>query len=343
MQNTDFALAPNVVIGIKDLLDMWEDANYWRGETQKGIAMLGDIARKYPSTNFIVLTSLENIKAERVLAKNITFIPWGGDCVNQHEKYVKHVGQHPVLDKDFASQRHVISLNRNLREHRIVYICYLFGENLDSNVELSCLGLSNVVASEEPQNLLDRIPWEFDSSVEHARIRESLNVGYSKYLYNENLVVDDYSIYTLAAPNDNLSNFNNSLRYKYQYSFVEIVTESSFSTPSYMITEKTIHAFYGCNFPIILGGRGIIEHLRQLGFDMFDDIVDHGYDSIRNPLNRIIKAIDGNRRLITDADYAKDMWAKNKDRFAKNVEVANKITDYYADRAKTAWSAIQWK
>jgi hypothetical protein len=101
-----------------------------------------------------------------------------------------------------------------------------------------------------------------------------------------------------------------------------------------MLTEKTAHSFYGCNFPIILSGAGAVAHLRGLGLDMFDDVVDHSYDQIHNPFDRIVTAVDSNRRLLTDPDYAKQSWAQCRSRFERNVEVMRDIYCWYEQRTR---------
>jgi hypothetical protein len=126
----------------------------------------------------------------------------------------------------------------------------------------------------------------------------------------------------------------------YRNSFVEIVTESTFAEPSFSITEKTAHSFFGCNFPIILGGCGIVAHLRELGLDVFDDIVDHSYDQIANPFDRIVSAIESNRRLLLDPDHAKQSWIQCRPRFEHNVTIMHNIYAWYENRARTKFAQI---
>lgn len=338
--NVDFGKTPNAIIGIKDLLDLWKDYNYWHDRANAGTQLIDNTARRFPNTNFVILTSVENLDLEHIESPNVQIVPWGGDCVNQHDQYQKLT---PVLDKDFFNPRHVISLNRNLRDHRIVYISYLLGEGLEHSFDLSCLGIERIDLGIEPAEFLDRISWEFDEdSNKHDRLRDSMIRGYQKFFNNRNLIVDNYAIYSSGA-NDNISNFDQCLRPRYQTSFIEIITESSFSSPGYMLTEKTMHGFYGCNFPIVLAGQGAVSHLRTVGFDMFDDIVDHSYDLTSNPIDRIVQAVDRNRHLLTDGDRVKQLWVNNKERFHNNVSVANRITDYYAARAKKLWAKVRWK
>ena len=89
----------------------------------------------------------------------------------------------------------------------------------------------------------------------------------------------------------------------------------------------------GCNFPIIIGSSGIVHHLESLGFDIFDDIIDHAYDSISDPMNRTITAIESNRKLLSDPEFAKQMWTKNKNRFLNNLDHSKKkMYDLVQDR-----------
>ena len=47
-----------------------------------------------------------------------------------------------------------------------------------------------------------------------------------------------------------------------------------------IVTEKTFKAFGLRQIPLWFAVPGFIEQVRKLGFDLFDDIVDHSYDSI---------------------------------------------------------------
>jgi hypothetical protein len=126
----------------------------------------------------------------------------------------------------------------------------------------------------------------------------------------------------------------NRLRNMYRNSFVEIVSETGFAAHTFFITEKTAHAFYGCNFPIILSGCGTVAHLRELGLDVFDDIVDHSYDQISNPFDRIIHAIESNSTLLTDTEYVKQAWKTHRSRFERNVRVMRDIYSWYENRTR---------
>jgi len=61
-------------------------------------------------------------------------------------------------------------------------------------------------------------------------------------------------------------------------SYIDIVTETTHDLLPFM-TEKSVKPFYNLQIPIILGYTGIVSDLRELGFDVFDDIVNHDYDT----------------------------------------------------------------
>jgi hypothetical protein len=328
---------PNIIIGIKDLLDMWLDFNWWTDSAQKGTQLLTQLARQYPDKNFIIFTSLEDLNLEFVDVPNLQIIPWGGDLLNQAEQYPKLV---PVLNKNFDSDKPFISLNRNTRQHRLVLLSYLFGCEYDQHGYISYLG--QCLPEYEKSDLLDILPWEFDME-RHADCREKILLGYKKFYNNKSLVVDNYSIYGNTV-NNNIGNFESSLRSKYQNSFVELVSESSFAAPGSLVTEKFLNSVYGCNFPIVLGGVGIVAHLRSIGFDLFDDIIDHSYDSIKNPVDRIVNAVENNRRLLLDADYIKQIWKHHQQRFENNLVVAkNNMYTWYENRTRVQFDTLAWR
>jgi hypothetical protein len=75
------------------------------------------------------------------------------------------------------------------------------------------------------------------------------------------------------------------------------------------------------NFPIWLGGRKQAELWKNVGFDTFDDVVDHSYQHLSDPMARIHRALDSNRRLLTDLSYVSDLRHQMSDRLKHNREL----------------------
>lgn len=74
---------------------------------------------------------------------------------------------------------------------------------------------------------------------------------------------------------------------------------------AYHFSEKTAKAFNCKQIPIFLAPYGYVSKLRQLGFDMFDDIVDHTYDTIKANDGRISMLALELKRLIQDNNFKK--------------------------------------
>lgn len=330
----DFGQSPNVILGFKDMMDLQKEFNFWHDTSQALVKLLDEICSRWEKTNFIVFTSLENVDKEYIKSKNLYFIPWGGDITNQIESYKE---LDPVMDKNFNSNKTFISLNRNKRSHRLMLISYLYGMNLNEYGHLSYLQNEKKLNSQNPE-FLDLINWEF-SMERHEKCRDVMIRGYQKVINDSSLTEDDYQIYE-NGNNNNIKNFNSKLRNLYRNSFIEIVTETSFTSPGYLLTEKTWHVFSGCNFPIFLFGVGGVSHLRSLGLDLFDDIVDHSYDTILNPIDRIISAVDLNQHLLTSPEKIKSLWKENKSRFEQNIKTINTIDIQYKLRTVSNWNKL---
>lgn len=88
----------------------------------------------------------------------------------------------------------------------------------------------------------------------------------------------------LIIDNDNLLSNRFSVHPWGKTSYIDVVGETSHNLMRFM-TEKSVKPFYNLQLPIILGYSGIIQSLRDLGFDLFDDIVDHTYDTVTDDVS----------------------------------------------------------
>lgn len=95
---------------------------------------------------------------------------------------------------------------------------------------------------------------------------------------------------------NNQENFMNLLTV-YGTAAINIVTETLYDHSPGIVTEKTLMAIAAQQIPIVIGHLGIVQHCRDLGFDMFDDVVDTSYDSLPNDV-RVEQALLRNQDLI---------------------------------------------
>jgi hypothetical protein len=101
---------------------------------------------------------------------------------------------------------------------------------------------------------------------------------------------------------DNVSNFI-ALKDIYFSTPVNIITESLYNESSGIISEKSLMAFASLQLPIFIAHKGIIQDVKNYGFDTFDDILDNSYDTLPNDI-RWQEALDRNKHILNgDYDY----------------------------------------
>lgn len=103
----------------------------------------------------------------------------------------------------------------------------------------------------------------------------------------------DYSSYKEC---NNVTNWMR-LASLYNQAWINVINETKFSTPG-IITEKTLFAFLALQIPLVIGHQGIVQEIRELGFDVFDDIVDTRYDNEPDDSIRMTMAINSNLHLL---------------------------------------------
>lgn len=122
--------------------------------------------------------------------------------------------------------------------------------------------------------------------------------------------------------NKNVDNYVELLKHNvFEPSCVSLITEPCFFERETLKTEKTIMAMYGGTLPIWVGGWGIPQSLRDLGFDVFDDIIDHSYERMSDPYDRAYYAIEKNLHLLTDVMVPQNFIKNNQHRLQHNVDL----------------------
>jgi len=154
----------------------------------------------------------------------------------------------------------------------------------------------------------------------HAIVDQALgNIAGTNYAFGPEVTLDQ------GIKN---GNFSNSETYNYllkstvfEPSCISLITEPLCFERETLHTEKTLMAMYGGTFPIWVGGWNLAKHAQDLGFDVFDDIIDHSYQTLDDPWDRCYYAIKHNLELLKDFGRARLLIEKNQHRLRKNVEL----------------------
>lgn len=105
----------------------------------------------------------------------------------------------------------------------------------------------------------------------------------------------------------------------YLQSYFNIVTESHYSIESVHITEKSFKPFYYFQIPIFVASHRHVEFLRkEHDLYLFDDIVDHSYDSESNMSKRLFLIVDEIKRLSNMRNEICKYYSENKLKFIHN-------------------------
>jgi hypothetical protein len=85
-------------------------------------------------------------------------------------------------------------------------------------------------------------------------------------------------------------------------------------------SEKTIFAMLGCNLPIWIGGVNQASLWASAGFDTFDDVIDHSYQTKATTIERMYYAIKNNLELLSNLNLAQTTRNKLHDRLLANQQ-----------------------
>jgi hypothetical protein len=309
-----------------DTLQSKNEYNWYFEKKPEGLLHLERICRLYPDKKFILMS--EQYEMEKLCTvNNLKFVNLPPLFFRfDRSKYKYDV----CVNKIDSSKKKWIILNNYPRVYRIVSLSYILLKNLDDfgHIVVSDLILSKTTSYEKIYSLNKDI-FQFDLNT-----MIQLNRGYYK-LKNKTFqrtVLPTWSFEPTTKEiskniNDNIDNYNNNLIELYKKTKLEIVSGGHFSEPTPCFSEKEYQCFYGRNFFIYLNSPRSIEWLRNWGFDVFDDVVNHQYDLIEDPSERMIRAIDDNIHLLDGSVDVDQLWKDREDRFNQNCLIADGIQE----------------
>lgn len=120
----------------------------------------------------------------------------------------------------------------------------------------------------------------------------------------------------LSMPDD-MSTFESNACPTYDNCYIDYAPESRHD--HVFISEKTWKPIFSGQFFFILGPCGIIDYLRCIGVDVFDDLIDHGYDSEPDLVTKIAMLMASITKFLSnDLDR---LWIATCHRRRKNLDL----------------------
>lgn len=252
----------------------------------------------------LIITAVDHADLDYNVPSRVTFMHMGGDFLFQMLEYPV---LQPQASKNLDAEQFWVSLNQEPRSHNSIAACYLLGNDLGRIVgpPTGLLKISNHIVKGHASwdDFYQQCKYKTHISDQQHRV---LQKGFS--LFNEGIHFESQNNQLNLQRTDYATNFDQDLRQFYVNSLVEIVNETVFFTQGIHVTAKFLNSVYGFNLPIILSSPGTVQYLRDSGFDMCDDVIDHSYDAITDHVQRMFAAIDLNKKLLSDKTHAQKAW-----------------------------------
>lgn len=209
-------------------------------------------------------------------------------------------------------QNQIMSLNGSIRHHRILFLLRLIQNDL----------LNKMLCS-----------FRFYTHDDYSIFRKELYNGSvdelfdNKYItLNEKNQLLEYKKKLPISFDDYESKSHKRLNPSTFLSAVNVVTENTYDflsckniEKSNTFTEKTLIPFIMEQMPIFVARPYHVKLLRGIGYDVFDDIIDHSYDYEDDAIKRMDMIISEIKRII-NFDFV-SFYNENKKRFLRNREL----------------------
>ena len=132
--------------------------------------------------------------------------------------------------------------------------------------------------------------------------------------------------------------WRNATRIPHSHAAVTLITEPIKHQRAAIFTEKTVHCILAANFPIWIGGYQQARAMAKIGFDTFNDIVDHSYQDLPTLVERCWAAFERNRRLLSDVEYGRQLRQQCRLRLQNNQQLLlSGLIDQYCVKEINSW------
>lgn len=206
--------------------------------------------------------------------------------ISQHSIFTnKHLIKEPEYNTEVVPEKLFLSFNRRFRIHRTtlglafqkyglldrsyISMCKVDPENalmtFENQIQLQYDPRYNFTSA-DTQGLLDKLPLELDGET------------------NINQMCQD---------------FDNAARNFYQNSLLSVVTETNFENDELTLTEKSFKPAKEKHPFVIIGVKGSLKAMRDMGFKTFSEFWDESYDEIDDARFRLWKIIELCREIAS--------------------------------------------
>lgn len=254
--------------------------------------------------HYLNLESLNKVIPNVNLFDKGNFFIW--ECKNFFKEFKEHKINFKPIGKMFSfmsnkSRPHRCLISKIIANYfRIEDINYSYVQNPGQQY------FANELLKNTDYKLLDKFlpeQWFYnENEIQNKRLNES------KILYSTN--TEQYRILK-----DRL----------FADSAISIIAEPCFFEKGTILTEKTLMAIYSGHFMIWPGMYKSADTMSKLGFDTFEDIIDHSYQYNKNPGLRVLEAFTKNTKLLNNLELQNKFRNEFQSRLLKNFNHSRDI------------------
>lgn len=319
-QHYGFNFPPNSLINLLKCLTFVEDKNFIIFEPLTGTKLPYDKIKSMTKHNlYIIITTHEGashlwfdrlldtlVKECGVLLSNIIL---RSGCLYNPTSPIHHV--HTIVDEcsDFVYKinhcdltvpvpvtHHYVCLNRLHRWQRYFLVTELLDRRLDRYGKISYIQDANYNDPRFPMYLESNcVSWEDQRDIKNPDLTGALINIITESAYEPEPGVDRVEFHHLPG-----------------------------------MTEKSFKCFAMQQLPVWLAPYGSVQCYRDLGFDVFDDIINHDYDMEADPVRRIKQIADQIEKLC-ELTEIKNLRIKLQPRFLKNINTLKSYTNHLTE------------
>lgn len=255
--------------------------------------------------------------------------------IREIEKYIQHYGDDVYKIRFYTWSKNIKDLYPDLNWIYYPLFAIVHAFNAEQNRNLLCGSFDfetktkkflclnrnkrrhrDVVCGKIMHSYQQNSTWSY-----HARGRSSPDLeDWSKHTYDNESAwgdIDLTDIYNTEANRVLIRNWANVLRGArlYNTTSFSVVTETRNNLPYDFVTEKTYQCFITLHPALYVSNMDHVRCIRDWGFDVFDDVFDHGYDCIGDNDLRIEKLFHDNHSVLRNG---LDITPNIKERLLKN-------------------------
>jgi hypothetical protein len=119
--------------------------------------------------------------------------------------------------------------------------------------------------------------------------------------------------------NDVFSSLKYTTKSHYADTLFNIITETTCDTNSLNLTEKSFKGIANCHPYLVIGDINTHKHIKDLGFELYEDLIDYSFDSIDNSEIRLNSALKEVKRIYNiGGNGILEWYKKNVDKIEHN-------------------------